>query len=227
MRQSTFNLRFTSILLLMGAVMVNLGFLVRPVQLQDSFDLPAFIQAHENQTIWIWSFRFLVFGLFMEVMGLAALKSLFRQSEADTVISTGILVSTFALMVTALAEGYYMHMGAWAGWKVSTLEPSLQTPFLQTLEVTREWVVCLTRMGYMFFCMGLVGVGWGLIRTSFFPKWLGIYALTLGIIGIMVMLVFDSRTDLYVPVRWGISIFFFLTGWLLLTTKQPNDGKIQ
>jgi hypothetical protein len=75
--------------------------------------------------------------------------------------------------------------------------------------------------------MGLVGVGWGLIRTSFFPKWLGIYALTLGIIGIVVMQVFDSRTDLYVPVRWGISIFFFLTGWLLLTTKQPNDGKIQ
>lgn len=227
MAQSTFNLRFTGILLIMGAVMVNLGFLLRPVQLQDSFDLPAFIQAHEHQGIWIWSFRILVFGLFMEVMGLAALKSLFRQSESDTILSPGILVSSFALLVAALAEGYYMHMGAWAGWKVSTLEPVLQNPFLQTLEVTREWVICLSRMGYMFFCMGLTALGWGLICGTFFPKWLGAYALVLGIAGIVLMLVFDSRTDLYVPVRWGISIFFLLTGWLLLTTKQPNDGKLQ
>ena len=226
MKNSTFNFRFTGILMIMGAAMVNFGFLLRPVQLQDSFDLPSFVQAHENEGIWIWSFRFLVFGLFMEVMGLAALKSLFRQSEADTIISPGILVSTFALLVTALAEGYYMHMGAWAGWKISTLEPSLQTPFLQTLEVTREWVICLTRMGYMFFCMGLAVVGWGFLRGSVFPKWLGFYALILGIVGIVVMLVFDSRTDLYVPVRWGISIFFFLTGWLLLTTKHLNDGKV-
>lgn len=78
----------------------------------------------------------------MEIMGLTALKSLVRQSEANTVIGPGIVVSNFALLVAALAEGYYMHMGAWAGWKVSTLEPGLQTSFLQTLEVTREWVVC-------------------------------------------------------------------------------------
>lgn len=226
MKQSTFNLRFTGILLIMGAVMVNLGFLLRPVQLQDSFDLPAFLQAHEQESMWIWSFRILVFGLFMEVMGLTALKSLFRQSEADTVIGPGIIVSNFALLVAALAEGYYMHMGAWAGWKVSTLEPALQNPFLQTLEVTREWVVCLARMGYMFFCMGLVAVGWGLLRGAFFPKWLGIYALVLGSAGIIIMLVFDSRTDLYVPVRWGISIFFLLTGFLLLKTNGRNDGTV-
>ncbi len=201
---------------MMGAVMVNFGFLLRPVQLQDSFDLSTFLQAHENEGIWIWSFRFLVFGLFMEVMGLAALKSLFRQSEADTILSPGLLVSSFALLVAALSEGYYMHIGAWAGWKVSTLEPSLQSPFLQTLEVTHEWVICLTRMGYMFFCMGLVAVGWGFLRGTFFPKWLGIYALVLGSVGIILMLVFDSRTDLFVPVRWGISAFFLVVGFFLL-----------
>ena len=112
MKQSTFNLRFTGILLMMGAVMLNLGFLLRPVALQDSFDLPSFIQAHEHEGIWIWSFRILVFGLFMEIMGLTALKSLVRQSEANTVIGPGIVVSNFALLVAALAEGYYMHMGA-------------------------------------------------------------------------------------------------------------------
>lgn len=220
MVQSISNLRFTGILMIMGAFMVNLGFLLRPVQLQDFFNLSSFIQAHEHQGIWIWSFRILVFGLFMKVMGLAALNSLFRQSESDIFFSPGIWVSSFALLVAALAEGYYMHMGAWAGWKVSTLEPSLQNAFLQTLEVTHEWVICLERMGYMFFCMGLTSVGWGLMRDAFFSKWLGTYALILGIGGIVLMLVFDKRTDLYVPVRWGISIFFLWAGWLLLTKKN-------
>ena len=105
MKQSTFNLRFTGILLIMGAVMVNLGFWLRPVALQDSFDLPSFIQAHEHEGIWIWSFRILVFGLFMEIMGLTALKSLFRQSEADTVIAPGIMVSNFALLEAPVREG--------------------------------------------------------------------------------------------------------------------------
>ena len=220
MKQPTFNLRFTGILLIMGAVMVNLGFGHRPVQLQDTFDLPSFLEAHEHQDFWIWSFRILVFGLFIQVMGLAALKTLFRQSEADTVISPGILVCTFALLVSAMSEAYYLHMGAWAGWKVSTLEPALQNPFLQTLEVTREWVVCLTRTGYMFFCLGLTVVGWGLFRDTLFPKWLGIYALALGIGGITIMMIYDSRTDLYVPVRWGFSIFFWLAGFILMRKKQ-------
>lgn len=219
MEHSSFKFRFTGILLLMGAVMVNFGFLLRPVQLQDSFDLPSFIQAHEHQGIWIWSFRFLVFGLFMEVMGLTALSSLFRQSESGTVISAGVMVCNFALLVAALAEGYYMHMGAWAGWKVSTLEPAEQTRFLQTLEVTREWVVCLTRMGYMFFCMGLAAVGWGLLRSTSYPKWLGGYAMVLGVAGIAIMLIFDTRTDIFIPVRWGVSIFLLLLGALLLKRK--------
>lgn len=219
MEHSTFQLRFSALLLILGAIMVNLGFLFRPVQLQDSFDLASFLRAHENQGIWIWSFRILVFGLFLQIMGLAALKSLFRQSAADTVLSPGILVCTLALLVAAVAEGYYMHMGAWAGWKVSTLEPAIQNQFLQTLEATREWVVCLTRMGYMFFCLGLTVAGWGLIQGAFFPKWLGIYALTLGLGGMALMLIFDDRNDFYAPLRWGFSIFFFLSGFLLLKTK--------
>lgn len=220
MKNSTFNLRFTAILLMAGAAMANLGFLLRPLQLQDSFDLSSFLHAHENQSIWIWSFRILVFGLFMEIMGLVALSGLFRQSDTITVLNPGIVVSCLALLVAAIAEGYYMHMGAWAGWKVSTLESALQNPFLQTLEPTHEWVVCLTRMGYMFFCLGLTTIGLGLLRSSFFPKWLGSFALALGAIGITVMLVYDSRTDIYVPIRWGISCFLFVAGILLLKTKQ-------
>ncbi len=78
----------------------------------------------------------------------------------------------------------------------------------------------------MFFCLGLVAVGWGLLRHAFFPKWLRIYALVLGSAGIIIMLVFDSRTDLYVPVRWGISIFFLLAGFILLKSKGRDNGVV-
>jgi len=216
MEQTTFNFRFTGILLMMGAVMVNLGFLLRPVQCPDVFTISAFLEAHNNESIWIWSFRILVFGLFIQVMGLEALRSLFRQSNAHTVVSPGIMVSILAMLVAAVSEAYYMHMGAWAGWKMSTLDASQQEPFLQTLEATHEWVLCISRMGYMFFCLGLVVTGWGFIRDNLFPKYLGVYALIYGVGGILFLLVFDDRTDLYTPVRLGGSIFLLLTGFLLI-----------
>ena len=71
----------------------------------------------------------------------------------------------------------------------------------------------------MFFCMGLAVVGWGLLRSTLFPRWLGIYALILGMAGITAMLVFDARTDLFVAVRWGVSAFFVVAGFLVLKTK--------
>ena len=47
-----------------------------------------------------------------------------------------------------MAEGYYMHMGAWAGWKVSMLEGAAQNPFLETLAPTHEWVIsAMTSLG--------------------------------------------------------------------------------
>lgn len=219
MEQSTFKFRFTGILLILGVVMVNLGNLLIPVNLQNSFIISSFLDAHSNERIWIWSFRFLVFGLFIEVMGLEALRSLFKESGANAVISSGIIVSILAWLVMAITQGYFMHMGAWAGWKISTLEPALQNSFLQTLDATHEWVVCLSRMAYMFFGLGMIAVGWGFLRDTLFPKWLGMYTLVFGMAGILFMMIFESRTDIYTPVCWGISLFIALTGILLLKRK--------
>ncbi len=215
MENSKFNVRFTAILLALSAIMVNAGYLMRPVQLQDAFNLASLLTAHENQTIFIWSFRVLVFGVFLGIMGLFSWGSLMRSSSAHPIINPGVIVCSLALFVGTTAEAYFMHMGAWAGWKASTLAAAEQEPFVKTLEVTYEWVLCLRRMGYMFFCLGFLPTGIGIIRDTFFPKWLGYYAVAFGVTGITVMLIYDSSTAFYEYVRYAYTLFFAIIAVLL------------
>ena len=208
MENSKFNYRFTAVLLFLSAIMVNAGYLMRPVQLQDAFNLASLLTAHDNQTLFIWSFRVLVFGVFLGIMGLFSLGSLLRISPSHPIINPGIIVCCLALFVGTTAEAYFMHMGAWAGWKASTLAAAEQEPFVKTLEVTYEWVLCLRRMGYMFFCLGFLPMGIGILRDTFLPKGLGYFAIIFGAAGITIMLIWDSSTACYEYVRYAYTLFF-------------------
>lgn len=203
----------------MGVLLLNGGILVRPVSLPDSFNVSSFELAHANESLFIWSFRFSVFGMFILIMGLVALRSLLKKSRVEGIISAGILVCCFALLVAALGEAYYMHMGAWGGWKLTTIDQTLKNQFIESMDVTREWVFCFTRMSYMFLCLGLLVLGFGLIKDGRFPNYMGMFAVLLGSCSIVIMLIFDSNTDVFNPINWLCSLFFMATGYLVLSDK--------
>lgn len=219
MENSKLSLKFCGIFLILGVLLLNGGVLIRPVSLPDSFEVSSFELAHTNESLFIWSFRFSVFGMFILIMGLVALRSLLKKSKVEGIISAGILVCCFALLVAALSEAYYMHMGAWGGWKLTTLDDALKNQFIESMEVTREWVFCFTRMSYMFLCLGLLVLGFGLVKDARFPKLMGIFGILLGFGSIVIMLVFDSNTEIFKPIGWLCSLFFMVSGYLVLSNK--------
>lgn len=221
MANQKFYFRFTTALILMGSLMVLVGRLFRPSQIDDTFDISSFAKVHAHELIWIWSYRFLVFGLFLQVMGLAAFKSIFRDNDNVTILYPGVIVCVLALFVSAISEGYYMHMGAWVGWKLTQISDSEKPLFIESLDITHQWVICLTRMGYMFFCLGLLPIGWTLLNQKVLKKITGIYALVLGASGIFLMMLYPKSTDIYIPIQYAIALFFIL---LAISMKPINDS---
>ncbi|MBK8955558.1 MAG: hypothetical protein IPM34_08385 [Saprospiraceae bacterium] len=112
-----------------------------------------------------------------------------------------------------MQEAYFLDMGAWGGWKLTTIEQSNQEPFVGSMDVTYQWVSCFRRMGYMFFRLGLIPVGLAFIEDSFFPKAFGYIAMAFGVLGIAVMLIDDSGTGFYPVVRAVYTLFFLLLAY--------------
>ncbi|MBK9107939.1 MAG: hypothetical protein IPM92_06035 [Saprospiraceae bacterium] len=215
MDQSSFNLRFTATLFIMAALLITGGYLMQPGAIQEDINLNSLAIAHENQTLFIWSFRVLVFGNFMAIMALVSLGSLMRMSSIHPIIQAGIFVCCLALLVGSISEAYFMDMGAWGGWKVTTLAQALQESFVNSMEVTYQWVSCFRRMSYMFFCLGLIPIGLAITRDASFPKALGYFAMAFGAIGIAVMLIDDSETSFYPIVRYVYCLFFVVLAGIL------------
>lgn len=223
MENSKLSLKFCGIFLILGVLLLNGGVLIRPVSLPDSFAVSSFEVAHANESLFIWSYRFSVFGMFILIMGLVALRSLLKRSVVEGIISAGILVCCLAFLVAALGEAYYMHMGAWGGWKLTILDVAVQNQFIESMDVTREWVFCFTRMSHMFLCLGLLVLGFGLLRDARLPKYLALFAIILGFCSIVAMLVFDSNTDIFKPISWLSSLFFMISGYFVLTNRINFD----
>src|SRR5688500_692731 len=70
--------RVAGLLLVAGGVLALLGWLLRPVAIEKQFDLAQILAVGENTSAWIWSFRALVFGLFLRLGGLISFGTLFR-----------------------------------------------------------------------------------------------------------------------------------------------------
>lgn len=215
MQSTIFNRRFTAFLFAMSAILITAGYFMLPVPIQDAFNLESLLKAHDNQTLFIWSFRVIVFGNFMGIMGLVALGALMKSLEVYPIMKAGLFVCCLALLVGSIAEAYFMDMGAWGGWKASTLEAAQQTVFVDSLEVTYQWVNCFRRMGYMFFCLGFIPMGLAIVRDSFILKGLGYFAMAFGAIGIAVMLIDDSGTSFFAIVRYAYTLFFAVLAWIL------------
>lgn len=210
-----FNLQFTGIVLLIGAIFVFTGYALMPVHVSLNFSLDMLTQITNHLEIWVRSFQILVFGYFIRIIGLVALSTMYHDTPSRTLINAGVMVCCLAMLVSGLAEGYYMHTGGYAQWKMGLLPSDQHNSMLASLEVTNEWASCIKRFGRMFLHLGFTFMGWGLLRERFLNKWIGIYAMVLGISGICLLMILDKDPTDYNPMSYAITSWFLLTGVLV------------
>jgi hypothetical protein len=189
MNQSNFYIRFTGAALVLGGLLVALGYLIRPVSIHQNFQIENFAGIKHATTVWIRSFQLLIFGLFLRLAGLAALGTLYRNSPARTILIPGIAICSAALLVNTLSESYYMHIGAFGAYE---LQPANAAAFLANIRLLSAWAICLERMGNMFFCFGAIVLGFGLWRGGLVSKWLGVAAALIGATGMGILMLYPK-----------------------------------
>ncbi len=229
MKCANFYTRFTGVTLVLGGATVALGFLIRPVAIHQNFQLENFLDIGKAMTIWIRSFQILVFGLFIRLAGLVALGTLHRNSPARTVLFPAVAICAAALLVSALSEGYYMHVGAWGAFELQNAAESVRADFLNNIRPLSEWVSCLERMGNMFYCFGSLVLGFGLWRGGLLGKWLGATAALIGALGMVILMLYPNSIaafrpmTAYLPVSVAIALWHVALGIaLILGVKEAS-----
>lgn len=212
MKQANFNTRFTGITLILGGIMVGAGYLIRPVAIDQHFQIANFLDIGIFNTTWIRSFQILVFGFFISLAGLVALGILHWKSESRTIIFSGLAICAATLLVNALCESYYMHVGAWGAYELRDATEEKQLAFLANLRPLGEWMICLTRMANMFFSLGFIVLGLGLVRARLVARWLGGASVLIGISGMMILMLYPDKAAAFAPVRLAITLWYIGLG---------------
>lgn len=163
MNHPRFPSRFAGGALVLGAALSLLGFFARPVAVDKSFTVDGILAIGVTSDVWVLSFRMLVFGLFVRLAGLVSLATFTRAAGARAVVVPGVAIGCAGLLVSAMAQGYYMDIALHGVWRFGQeTSSSGREAIVASWLATDEWVSCLGRMGLMFLGLGSVVLGVGL-----------------------------------------------------------------
>jgi hypothetical protein len=211
MAGTDFSSRFTGGAFLAAALMLWFGSVLMPVRVGVFFEPGVFNDIHEHFHLWIWTYRIHLFGLITAVLALVAFAAMVADSPARVMIWPGAAVATAGFVVTALAEAFYYHHGAWGSIDLAGKPPEAAEAFVASLRVDTEYLTCLTRFGRVFGGLGLVVFSGGTLRWKLLPAWNGGLAALIGLAAMTLTMVWPDHMNAYRPV------FHLLTFWLLAT----------
>lgn len=166
--------RSSGIALAAGGAMVLAGWLLRPVAIEKHVQAEHVLRVASSTDLWIWSYRVLVFGLFIRLGALVGLGSLARSIDVRAILIPGIAISAVALAISAVGESYTMEIVVHALFRFGTdaTTEAARAQVLATFIPTAEWASCAVRMGLMFLSLGSLVVAYGLFRGRIAPAWI-------------------------------------------------------
>ena len=92
----------------------------------------------------------------------------------------------------------------------------VRNAFLIAVRPVAQWVVCLDRMGNMFFCFGLLPLGYGLFRSKLIAQWLGAATILIGIAGIVVLMIYETEKSTFLPIAIAITLWYIVLGVIVM-----------
>ena len=221
-----FPTRFTAWSFVAAAIMLWGGWMLMPARIGTFFEPGDFARVYESYHLWIWTFRFHLFGMIVMPMALVALGSLLTNSEARVLIWPGAAVATAGMVVGALGAAFYYHHGAWGAVDMNGKSAAQLREYVDALRIDTEYVTCLVRFSRVFTGLGLVVLGWGLIKWKILPIWIGWWSVAIGLAAMALTMLLPDSMSLYIPVFHLKSLWLLLTGTVILRSGL-NPGRLK
>ncbi len=211
-----FSTKFTAWSFVAAAIMFWGGWMLMPTHIGTFFEPDDFARVHESFDLWIWTFRFHLFGMIVTAIALVALASLLTNSEARVVVWPGAAVATAGMVVGALGAAFYYHHGAWGALDMNGKSTVEIREFVDALRIDTEYVTCLVRFSRVFSGLGLLVLGFGLIKWKIVPIWIGWGAVAIGLAAMALTMLFPDHMSLHMPVFHVKSLWLLVTGVVIL-----------
>lgn len=211
-----FSVEVTGGLLIASALMLNLGWTLLPVKLGVFLKAEDFSKIRPRFHTWIWLFRIHLFGFVMTFMALVALASLLSGSWARILLWPAVGVCGAGLIVLALAGAFYYHFGAWGSLDMAEKSADQVNEFVESLQVTTEYVTCLMRFGRVFFGFGQIVLAIGLWFHGGLPLGIVIATGILGLAAIVLTMALPDDLEYYAPVFHLNTVWIAVVGWVVL-----------
>lgn len=216
----------TAAFFILAAVLIWLGWMAMPAHIGTYFVPGDFAAVMEHFHLWIWMFRLHLFGFLIAVMALVALGTVVAEHEARVVVWPGVAVAAGGLFVSALAAAFYYHHGAWGALQMDGQPPEVVAAHVQSLLVDTEYVTCLVRFGRVFFGLGQVVLGLGILRGKLLSRLTGMGAVLLGVAAMALTMGLPDNLEYYSPIFHLNCIWLLWTGVEVLRTGAPAESAV-
>ncbi len=224
MNKDNFPGKFAGGAFIAAALMLWLGWMLLPSRIGTFFEPSVFAKVHDRFHFWIWMYRVHLFGLITAVVALFALAGLVAPSTARVLVWPGVAVASAGFVVSALAQAFYYHHGAWGSLELAGKSPEQAVAFVEALRVDTEYVTCLTRFGRVFGGLGLLIIAWGALRWKLLPAWVGAGAAAIGIAAMALTMAFPDHLHWYGPVFHVQVLWLLATGLVVFWSGLKLDG---
>lgn len=201
--------RFTAGTFIAAAVMLWLGWMLLPTKLGTFLEPGDFAAISEQLHLWLWLYRVHLFGMVMTAVAVVALGGLLADRPARVMVWPGAAIVAAGMIVGAVGAAFYYHHGVWGAINLADKPPGDVAEFVERIRFDTEYITCLTRFSRVFSGLGLVLVGAGLIHAGAVPKWLGGFAILIGLAAMTITMGWPDNLSWYQPV------FHALAAWLL------------
>ncbi len=207
-----FSARVIGWLFVLAALMLWFGWVLLPAHIGAFFETDDFSAVYHHLRLWIWMYRIHIFGFLVAVMAFVALGAALADAPARIVVWPGIAVAATGLIVSALATAFYYHHGAWGAIQMAGQSAEKLRSHVDSLRIETEYITCLVRFGRVFYGLGLVVSGVGLLKWKVLPPVIGAGAMLLGLVAIFLTMAFPDNLEWYAPVFHLNSLWLLATG---------------
>jgi hypothetical protein len=220
--KSNFDKRFTGWVLVIAALLYWLGWILMGHHVGDYFVAEDFSEILSRRHWWIWLFRCHLFGMVLTVTALIAFAGRLIDPPARILIWPGVAVITAGIFITALAQAFYYHFGAWGSVEMNNKSSEQISQYVESLRLITEYVTCLTRFGRVFPGLGMVVFGSGLVKWKIVPNYLGGLAILIGLSAMGLTMFCPDDLHYYTPVFHCYSFWILAMGITILRCDTPT-----
>lgn len=195
-----FETKFTGWTFIFAAIMLWGGYMLSPHNVGEYLVASDFPAIGESIWTWIWIFRVHIFGWVAMIVAVIALATILNKRPYRILVTPGVgmvVVGTFTL---ALASAFYYNYGAWGvGMTAGKTAVEIQE-FMDSILFTNQYVTCFMRFGRIFSGVGLVMLGFGLLKGKFMHAGMGWFTILLGLAAMGIILFIPEYFELYKPI---------------------------